>query len=109
MVIYVKGFEFSVRKAAPKLGFTMDDFPIFDAMDSFRERVSREAYLRIDLGHRVNDEGAVVKGKDPLFIMVVDDDYDLQELKNRPLPTLHPDLKWAMPTLDGPFIYKPSH
>lgn len=100
MTPYVKGYKFSMQKAASLLGVEPDNSVLFKGVRAFRKLLDPDAYIRIT--------GALPIGqtKGIIFLVVLDEDYDLEALKQRSLPPLHPSLQWSMPVLDELGIWK---
>ncbi|KIJ38204.1 hypothetical protein M422DRAFT_259108 [Sphaerobolus stellatus SS14] len=103
---FVKGYEFNDEKIGS--AFEFDGLAQPHRVESLVDTILRTAldddgYEALAVGNRVDhDDGRSV------FILVLDDDYDLEKLKERPLPKLlHWSVERIMLVLDGPHVYKP--
>ncbi|KIJ38202.1 hypothetical protein M422DRAFT_259106 [Sphaerobolus stellatus SS14] len=103
---FVKGYEFNDEKIGS--AFEFDGLALPRKVDSIVNLILRtvlddEGYEALAVGNRVDhDDGRSV------FILVLDDDDDLEKLKERPLPKpLHWSIERIMLVLDGPHVYKP--
>lgn len=97
---YVKGYEVSEEKATTIVN--CGESSVVVILRSFRQVAARDAYLTIKLCRPIGNPEKEV------FVIVIDEDNDLQKLRERPSPILHPDLLWAMPMLEeGAEIFNP--
>lgn len=103
MKTFVKGYELNDEKVGSAFGF--DGLAEPRNVDVHVRAIAKtalddEAYEALAVARRMDDKGKVV------FVLVLDDDDDLEKLRERPLPNpLHPSIEKIMVVLDGPDVY----
>jgi hypothetical protein len=99
MVQYIKGFEINRDKVATIVPCAKVDVAINIIIEQYLDRAGFK-YIACGLreGHRVNW---------PLVI-VLDDGFDEQALRESPLGEIHWSVQWVMDVLDGPDVWERS-
>jgi len=99
MVQYIKGFEINRDKVATIVPCDKVDVAITIILEQCLDRAD---FKYIACGYR---EGHKVTW--PLVI-VLDDGFDEQALRKRPLGKIHQSVQWVMDVLDGPDVWERS-
>lgn len=94
---FIKGYEISWDKVAA----IVKPFKVDAAIDVVIEQfLDCDGFMYIACGLRAGHE--ITR---PLVI-VLDEDYDEEKLKKRPLGELHSSVKWVKDVLDGPDVWE---
>jgi hypothetical protein len=96
---FIKGFEISRSKLADVFGASKVDFAIRHILD---EDLDRDGFKYMACGTRPDHEVTM-----PLVI-VLDDDDDLEALKQRPLGDVDPSILRIQVILEGPDVWERS-
>lgn len=97
MPLFIKGFEICRDKVAAVVKPSKVDVAIEVIIE---ECLDREGFKYMACGRR---EGHEISW--PLVI-VLDDDYDEETLKQRPLGEIHSSVLWVMGVLEGPHVWE---
>jgi hypothetical protein len=96
---FIKGFEISRSKLADVFGESKVDYAIRHILD---EDLDRDGFMYMACGTRPDH-----KVTQPLVI-VLDDDDDLEALKQRPLGDVDPSILRIQIVLEGPDVWERS-
>jgi hypothetical protein len=97
-VPYIKGFEINCEKLIEDFGREKLSLCIKVILE---EHVDWDGFKYVACGHRPNHLVTPTS-----FVIVLDHDYDLEALKNRPLGEIHPSLIRAESVLLGPDVFE---
>jgi hypothetical protein len=97
MPLYIKGFEIS----RDKLAAVIEPSKIEVAIEAvIEECLDREGFKYMACGLREGPEASWA------LVVVLDDDYDEETLRQRPLGELHSSVLWVMDVLEGPKVWE---
>jgi hypothetical protein len=96
---FIKGFEISRSKVADVFGASKVDAVIRHVI---REDLDRDGFKYLACGSRPDDEDTRP------IVIVLDDDDDLEALKQRPLGDVDPSIRRVQVILEGPDVWERS-